>query len=83
MKYVTPLWNYISVLIKQRFKPIWNKLVFCAPFHHMNSDGYYTEWTNHYITVIPTFDGFDIAVSGSNKNDIKNYIADRFDIALL
>lgn len=55
------------------------KLVFRAAFHHMSEHGYYDGWTEHKVTVIPTFDGIDIArVSGRNKRDIKDYIGDTF-----
>ena len=56
-------------------------LKFRAAFHHMDESGY-TGWTTHCITVRATFAGFDLKISGSNKNDIKDYIADTFNIAL-
>lgn len=59
-----------------------DKLVFIAPFHHMNSGGFYDGWTQHSVTIRPAFDGFYISVSGRNKRDIKDYIAEIFDGAL-
>jgi len=47
-------------------------------FHHMNENGYYTEWTYHTITVTPRFSGIDIYITGSNLNDIKDYINEVF-----
>lgn len=47
-------------------------------FHHMDDAGYYDGWTEHTVTVRAEFGGFDIAVSGRNRNDIKDYIAETF-----
>ncbi len=58
------------------------KLVFETAFHHMNEHGYYTKWTDHTVTVRPSFNGLDIRVSGRNYNDIKDYIAECFDCCL-
>lgn len=41
----------------------------------MNDNGCYDGWTEHRITVRPEFDGVSITVSGSNRNDIKDYIS--------
>lgn len=54
------------------------KVVFQCDYHHMNDAGYYVEWTCHKITATPRFDGFDLKISGRNKNDIKDYIAEVF-----
>ena len=54
-------------------------IIFETSFHHMNQDGYYEGWTDHKITVLPNLSfGFELKVSGKNKNDIKSYIADVF-----
>ena len=59
------------------------KLVFHASFHHMNDAGYYVGWTGHTVTVTPSFaHKFNLRVSGRNRNDIKDYIAESFDSAL-
>ena len=58
------------------------KLVFTTSFHHMNDGGYYDGWTEHTITVTPSFSGFNLRISGRNRNDIKNYIHDAFSCAL-
>jgi len=54
------------------------RLVFQTSFHHMNDGGMYDGWTEHTVTVVPTFTGLDIKVSGRNRNDIKDYIAEVF-----
>ena len=61
-----------------------SKLVFETAFHHMNERGFYTKWTDHTVTVRPSFfaDGFEVKVSGRNHNDIKDYIAECFDCCL-
>jgi hypothetical protein len=54
-----------------------NKLQFRADFHHMNDAGYYDGWTEHIITVRPDLGfGFDLTVSGRNRNGIKEYLAE-------
>lgn len=58
------------------------KLVFQTGFHHMNDGGMYDGWTDHTVTVRPTFTGLDLRVSGSNRHDIKDYLAEVFDSAL-
>ena len=59
------------------------KLVFTTSFHHMNDVGYYDGWTEHTITVTPSFiGGFNLRVSGRNRKDIKDYIHDVFSQAL-
>ena len=55
------------------------KLVFKTAYHHMNDAGYYDGWTEHIITVTPSFDGFHLKVSGRDRNDIKDYIHDAFE----
>lgn len=56
------------------------EIVIRTSFHHMDSDGFYDGRTNHTIRVKPSFDimGFEITVTGQNKNDIKDYILDVF-----
>lgn len=58
------------------------KLVFTTAFQHMDDHGYYTRWTEHTVTVTPSFFGLDIKVSGRNHRDIKDYIAECFDHVL-
>lgn len=58
------------------------KMVFKTEFHHMNDNGMYDGWTQHSVIVTPHFGGFDIRVTGRNRNDIKDYIGDAFESAL-
>lgn len=52
-----------------------NKLVFNTAFHHMNEGGYYSGWTEHKVIVTPNLMfGFNIKITGRNRNDIKEYI---------
>lgn len=55
------------------------RLVFSTAFHHMNEGGFYDGWTEHEIIVTPSLElGFHLRVTGRNKNDIKEYIAEMF-----
>ena len=55
-----------------------SKIVLRTAYHHM-IDGYYDGWTEHTVTVVPNLVyGFDLRVSGRNRNDVKEYIADVF-----
>ena len=62
-----------------------NKLVFNTSFHHMDDSGYYCEWTEHRVTIRPDLQsGFHVAsVSGRDRNEIKEYIAEVFATTLL
>lgn len=54
------------------------RLVFDVDFHHMDEHGSYDGWTSHKVIVTPTFGGFDVRVTGSNRNQIKDYLGDTF-----
>jgi len=59
-----------------------DKLIFETGFHHM-TEGTYDGWTHHRVTVTPSFVfGVNVAVSGRNRNDIKDFIAETFHEAL-
>jgi hypothetical protein len=59
-----------------------NKIVLYGAFHHMNDTGY-SGWTEHTITVKPSLmSDFDLRISGANRNDIKEYLAETFEVAL-
>ena len=59
------------------------KLVFFTQFHHMDENGSYTGWTQHMITVTPSFDSsLKVQVNGSYRNAIREYIADEFHSVL-
>lgn len=52
-----------------------SKLVFNTGYHHMTETGFYDGWTEHGITVRPCFVyGFDMRISGRNRNDVKDTI---------
>lgn len=55
-----------------------DKIIITTSFHHMDENGYYCGWTDHKIIVTPDFDGINIKVTGNNRNQIKEYIADTF-----
>lgn len=60
------------------------RLVFYTSYHHMDGYGYYTCWTHHRVVVRPSFVyGVDVQVSGPNRGDIKDYIANLFTECLL
>jgi hypothetical protein len=55
-----------------------NKLIFTTDFHHMDEHGCYDGWTSHHIIVTPDWHGYNIRVTGRNKNNIKEYISETF-----
>lgn len=60
-----------------------NRLVLYTSFHHMNDDGYYDGWTEHTVIVTPSLAfGFDLRVTGRDRRDIKDYIAETFQYNL-
>jgi hypothetical protein len=59
-----------------------DKLVFTTSYHHMDEAGGYDGWTEHVVVVTPSFQGFNIRVSGRNRNDIKYCIDGEFHSAL-
>jgi hypothetical protein len=59
------------------------RLVFHTSFHHMDEYGSYDGWTTHTVTVKPSLlFNFTLRVSGHNRNDIREYIAETFDACL-
>jgi hypothetical protein len=60
-----------------------NKLVFTFEFHHMNENGYYDGWTSHKAIVTPllSFD-YSLKITGSNRNEIKDYLHDTISMWL-
>ena len=55
-------------------------LIFQADFHHMDENGFYDGWTEHQIIVTPSLAyGFNVRITGRNRNDIKDYLADLFN----
>lgn len=60
-----------------------DRLVFTAEYHHMNDVGMYDGWTSHDIIVRPSLGfGIYIRITGSNRDDFKDYVHELFDYAL-
>lgn len=55
-----------------------DKLVFSTSFHHMDEHGAYDGWTEHSVIVTPSFSGIHVRVTGRDRNEIKDYIANAF-----
>lgn len=56
------------------------KIVIDTAFHHMDENGYYDGWTEHKIIITPCLKyGYNIKVTGRNRNQIKDYLYDLFD----
>jgi len=70
----------LGTTLEDRSTP--TKLVFTGGFHHMDDNGCYDGWTDHVVTVTPTFDGVNVTVSGRDRNDIKDYLTETFTSAL-
>lgn len=59
------------------------KIVLATSFHHMHESGMYDGWTEHTITVTPSFTGgIKLRISGRNQNDIKEFLHQEFECAL-
>lgn len=55
------------------------RLIFEADFHHMNRDGFYDGWSYHRVIVTASLSfGIAMKITGRNRNEIKEYIADLF-----
>ena len=54
------------------------KVVLSTSFHHMNDHGLYNGWSGHKVIVTPTFNDFDLKVTGRNLNNIKEDIGEIF-----
>jgi hypothetical protein len=60
-----------------------DKLVFHTSFHHMDENGHYDGWTDHTVIVRPSLAfGFEIKITGKNRDNIRDHIAQTFDNAL-
>lgn len=59
------------------------KLVFITEFHHMDDHGVYDGWTSHTVKVTPDWCGFHLAVTGRDRNQIKDFISDTFHNCLM
>jgi len=71
--------NGTKLLIEQSTP---NKLVFQADYHHMDQHGYYAGWTEHKVIVQASLEyGFDIRITGRDRNHIKEYLHETFSYA--
>lgn len=60
-----------------------DRLVISADYHHMDDGGYYDGWSEHTVVVTPSLAfGFNLRVTGRDRNEIKDYIAETFDYVL-
>ena len=60
-----------------------DRLVFNTSYHHMDDNGCYDGWTHHSVIITPSLAfGFNIRVTGRDRNDIKDYIAEVFHDSL-
>jgi len=61
-----------------------DKLVFVnLDYHHMNDNGVYCRWTDHNAIITPSLaHEFNLQITGTNKNDIKEYLTDCMHEAL-
>lgn len=60
-----------------------DRLTFTTAFHHMDEFGGYVGWSEHSVIVTPSLShGFDLRVTGRDRNGIKDYIAEAFHAAL-
>lgn len=57
-----------------RCKP--GKLIFTFSYHHMDEHGGYDGWTEHTLSVIPSFSGIDLHITGRDRNQVKEYLYD-------
>lgn len=59
-----------------------NVIVILAPYHHMDSNGYYCGWSDYTVRVKASLTrDFDLTVSGGKKGD-RDYVGDAFAHAL-
>lgn len=60
-----------------------NKMVLMFSFHHMDDVGGYDGWTDHRAIVTPSFAyGFEVTITGRDRNGIKEYLHEVFCNAL-
>lgn len=59
------------------------RLSFRTSFHHMDEHGGYDGWTEHFVHVTPDWKGIVLVVTGRDRNQIKEYIAETFHQALM
>lgn len=65
-------------LLMNESKP--ERLVFSVPFHHIDTNGYYSGWTDYKLILKPSFlrFGIDMRITGMDRNYIKDYLYQLF-----
>ena len=59
------------------------RLVFATAYHHMTESGCYDGWTEHSVIVRASLCyGFTVTITGRNRNDVKDYLAELFQCCL-
>lgn len=59
------------------------KLIFEADFHHMDQHGGYDGWSTHTVIVTGSLAfGFNLHITGRDRNEIKDYISECFGTVL-
>jgi hypothetical protein len=55
------------------------RLVFICEYHHMDEWGSYDGWTTHSVILTPSLSfGFSLRITGRDRNQIKEYLADTY-----
>lgn len=65
-----------------REKSTGHKLVFFFGYHPMNEHGYYEDWIEYTMTVVPTFSGFELDIIGPDRDDLKDSLYQTYEHAL-
>jgi hypothetical protein len=59
------------------------RVVLTLSFHHMDESGMYDGWTEHSVIVTPSLVfGFDLRVTGKDRNGIKEYLHGAYNASL-
>ena len=70
-----------SSLDLDRSKP--ERIVINTAYHHMPEWGMYDGWSHHSVIITPSLAfGAEIRITGKNRNDIKDYMHECFDMAI-
>jgi len=60
-----------------------DRVVIRAPFHHMDSNGYYSGWGYYSVIVSPCLSfGFSLRITGRDRDGFKEFAADTFHWSL-
>jgi len=60
-----------------------DRYAFKCDYHHMNDVGMYDGWTEHDVIVTPSMEwGFNLRITGRDRNNIKDYMGDCFQAIL-